>query len=175
MEKQEIAVGDSTKLEIIFNSGRYTRVITKRPKIITNEGPQGKRVEIISNVVQRPDSTFPIIIKPYKIDLTQFGQKVRDEVVFKITNVSDMRLNTSMIAIAGDYFEVEMPETISAGETKEAKLKLKKDALGQEFEKSFTFSLNDPEQTRFTVPVKRNLRPALGQNQPEAGEETDEP
>ena len=104
-------------------------------------------------------------MKPYKIDLTQFGSKVRDEVIFKITNVSDMRLNTSMLSIADDYFEVELPETLPAGETKEAKLRLKKDALGKEFEKSFTFQLNDPEKTRFTMPVKRNLRPAIGQDQ----------
>ena len=78
LEKSEIAVGDSTRLEIIFNTKKYTKRITKSPRIQTNEGPPDKRVQIISEVVARPDSTYPVVIIPYKLDLTQFGEKIRD-------------------------------------------------------------------------------------------------
>lgn len=140
------------------------RKITKKPRIKTNEGPPGKQVEIICNVVDRPDSTYPIVIKPYKLDLTQFGRKVRDQVTFKITNVSDRTLTPSILVAADKYFEVKLPEGIEPGESGEARIKLKEFALDEEFEKSFTLVLDDPLATRFTVPVKRKLRPSVNQS-----------
>lgn len=110
-------------------------------------------------MVERPDSTYPVVIKPYKLDLTQFGEKVRDEVSFRITNVSDQPLKPSMVVWADEYFEVELPESIDPGDFGKARLKLKESAHGSEFEKSFTISFNDATESRFTVPVKRKLRP----------------
>lgn len=133
----------------------------KRPRIQTNEGPPDKYVQIITNVVPRPDSTYPIVIKPYKLDLSQFGEKVRDKIKFKISNISDQKLNLSMISYSKDYFEVKLPKSISAGKTAEGELKLKKLAIDKSFEKSFTFELNDQQKSRFTVPVKRTLRPNI--------------
>ena len=143
--------------------------MTKRPKIMTNEGKPDKRVSISCYIVSRPDSTYPAVIKPYKLDLTQFGEKVRDEVEFRITNVSDKDMEISMVACADAYFEVDLPKSISPGESGTAKLKLRKEALGQEFEKSFTIAVNDAEGSRFTVPVKRNLRPSLQQTSTQTG------
>ena len=87
MEKKEIAVGDSTRLEIIFSTKQYKTRVTKRPSIQTNEGPPNKRVQIIATVVLRPDSTYPLVMRPYKLDLTQFGDKVRKDIEFTI-NIS---------------------------------------------------------------------------------------
>lgn len=132
--------------------------MVKSPRIQTNEGPPDKRVQIITSVVARPDSTYPVVISPYKIDLSQFGDKVRDEMKFAITNNSDAKLDLTMISTFDEYFEVDLPKSISAGETKEAVLKLKQEAVTENFEKSFTFELNDEAKSRFTVPVKRTLR-----------------
>ncbi len=163
LEKQVLAVGDSTTLEIIFSTKSYKSRVTKRPKIITNEGPPDKRLEIIATVVERPDSTYPVVVMPYKLDLTQFGDKVRDEINFKITNVSDQKLDLTMISLADTYFEVELPNSIDAGKTGEGKLKILKDAIGEDFEKSFTFQVSDEQTSRFTVPVKRKLQPSVQQ------------
>lgn len=170
MEKSELAVGDSTGLEIVFNTGHYQGHISKRPKIETNEGPPDKSVQIIVDVVQRPDSTYPVQIKPYKINLTQFGEKVRNEVSFKLTNVSDTELVPKVVAAALRFFKVELPPSIKAGETVEGKVMLTDFGIKQSFEKSITFELNDAQATRFTVPVKRDLRPSVQQtdiSQPE--------
>ncbi len=138
--------------------------VTKKPKITTNEGPPGKGVTIMCNVVDRPDATYPVTIKPYKLDLTQFGSKVRNMVTFRITNVSDKTLKPKVVAIPNQYFKVDLPESIEPGESGEARLKLVESALDEEFEKSFTFELDDATQSRFTVPVKRKLRPSVQQN-----------
>jgi len=158
LSKKELAVGDSTKLEIIFSTKTYKNRITKRPKIQTNEGPPDKRVQIIADVVSRPDSTYPLVMKPYKLDLSQFGEKLRDKIDFTITNVSDAKIDLEMIDFAKDYFEVKLPKSISPGESASCTLKLKKDAVSKNFEKSFTLETNDTKKSRFTMPVKRQLR-----------------
>ncbi|MFC1475131.1 hypothetical protein ACFLQG_00650 [Candidatus Zixiibacteriota bacterium] len=63
-----------------------------------------------------------------------------------------------MISGYDNLFEVELPNSIPAGDTKEAKLKLKETGLQTNFEKSFTFELNDEKVSRFTIPVKRTIR-----------------
>ncbi len=158
MSKKELAVGDSTLLEIIFSTKSYKNRITKRPKIQTNEGPPDKRVQIIADVVARPDSTYPLVMKPYKLDLSQFGEKLRDKIEFTIMNVSDEKVDISMIAFADGYFDVKLPSSIAAGESASCSLKLKKDAIKKNFEKSFTIETSDSKNSRFTMPVKRKLR-----------------
>ena len=157
MLKDVLAVGDSTELEIIFSSKKYRTKITKRPKIQTNEGPPDKFVSITVNVVTRPDSTYPLIMRPYKIDLSQLGSKVIDKMSFEIKNVSDEDLKLKLVSYASEYFEVDLPKKVKAGETKKARVKLRKEVLGKSFDKSFTIELNDEVQSRFTIPVKRKL------------------
>ena len=157
MLKDVLAVGDSTELEIIFSSKKYRSKITKRPKIQTNEGPPDQLVTIIANVVTRPDSTYPLIMRPYKIDLSQLGSKVIDKMSFEIRNVSDEDLKIKLIAYASEYFEVDLPKKIKAGETRKAKVKLRKEVLKKSFDKSFTIELSDEVHSRFTIPVKRKL------------------
>ncbi|RKX20048.1 MAG: hypothetical protein DRP35_06700 [Candidatus Zixiibacteriota bacterium] len=153
-----LAVGDSTKLEIIFSTKKYKNRVSKRPRIQTNSGLPDKTVQIISHVVARPDSTYPVIIKPYKLNLSQFTEKVRDEINFNITNVSEQDLEIRLIAGLPEYFEVSLPKSIGAGKTAEGTLKLKRNHLKNSFDKSFTFELNDEKTSRFTVPVKRTVR-----------------
>ncbi len=134
----------------------------KRPRIKTNEGPPDKFVQIVTHVVDRPDSTYPVVINPYKLDLSQFGDKARDEIEFKIQNVSTEDLNLTLLDASPEYFKVELPDKIGAGKTETAKLTLTKTGQKDAFEKSLTFEVNDKENSRFTVPVKRTLHTSAG-------------
>lgn len=140
--------------------------MTKTPRITTNEGPPDKLVRITCDVVLKPDSTFPIVIKPYKLDLTQFGEKLRDAIKFTIVNVSPQALVPKLIAGAPDFLEITLPKQIGAGKTAEGVVKLKKNVQDKAFDKSFTFELNDSKNTRFTVPVHRVLRTAASASEP---------
>ncbi|MDD3730958.1 MAG: hypothetical protein PHU88_01105 [candidate division Zixibacteria bacterium] len=153
-----LAVGDSTRLEIIFTTHRYKNRISKQPRIETNEGQPDKTVKISADILINPDSTYPVVIKPYKLNISQFGEKIRDEMTFKIENVSDLDLKPSIIDIASEFFEIKLPGTIKAGKTIEGVLKLKKDVLEKAFEKTFTIEFNDDAKSRFTIPVQRSLR-----------------
>jgi hypothetical protein len=153
-----LAVGDSTRLEIILHTKRYKNKIIKQPHIETNEGEPDKTVKITADIVIQPDSTYPIVISPYKLNISQFGEKVRDEMTFKIENVSDEDLKPTIVDIPSDLFEVKLPDKLKAGKTEEAVLKLKDAALDQNFDKTFTIELNDQAKTRFSIPVRRSLR-----------------
>ena len=97
-------------------------------------------------------------MQPYKLDLSQFGEKLRDKIDFKISNVSDQKLDLSMIAFPDKYFEVQMPKSIEPGKSVDCTLKLKKDVIEENFEKSFTIETSDEGHSRFTVPVRRQVR-----------------
>ena len=158
MEKDLLAVGDSTILEIILSTKKYRNRLMKRPRIKTNEGPPDKHVQISAEVVLRPDSTYPIIISPYKIDMSQFTEKVIDKAKFKITNVSDQEISLDMISFPGELMEVKLPQKIKPGKTEKGEIKLKSEVLEESFYKSFTLELNDEKKTRFTIPVKRTVK-----------------
>ena len=156
-----LAVGDSTELEIIFKSGKYKNRVSKRPRIETNEGAQDKHVQITSFVVERPDSTKPLVLQPYKLDLSQFSEKVIDEKTFTITNVSEQKVRLEVVYLPQGLFDVELPSVIGAGQSADARLKLSHDAHGESFEKSVTIeatNVDDDVKTRFTIPVKRTLK-----------------
>lgn len=158
MEKTDVAVGDSTRLEIIFDTRTYKHAVNKSPKIETNEGGPDKVVRISTSVVERPDSTYPVINTPYKLDLSQFTEKKVTQKKLEIANVSDEDLEITLVSSAKDYFDVTLPKSVGAGQTVEAGIELHDDVLEKTFEKSFTFELSDAKHSRFTVPVKRTVR-----------------
>jgi hypothetical protein len=158
LEKDVLRAGDSTMLEIIYNSGHSVGAINKATNITTNAPQPNYRVAIAANILSNPDSTYPIIIKPYKLDISQFGEKVRKDMKFSIVNVSDADLELSVIACPEDLFEVTLPKKIKVGQSAEGLLKIRTEKLSDEFQKSFTIALNDKSNTRFTIPVKRSIR-----------------
>lgn len=170
MDKEILAPGDSTELEIIFSTKSYTRTIVKSPKITTNEGPPDRRVRIETTVVETSDSTSPVIITPCKIDISQFSHGIIDRKSFAVRNVSDRELTLNLLAGPLDMMEIDLPQSVGPGETVEGEVRLHADVLDISFDKSFTFELNDDDTTRFTVPVTRTIHtPASGTREGVAG------
>jgi len=157
LEKDQLGVGDSTQLDIIFSTKTSLNRVSKTPTIQTNEGPPDKRLQIIATIVAQPDSTFPLVIQPYKLDVSQKTENTIDRIEFGIRNVSDEELTVELISGADDYFKVELPKLIKPGEMAKGRLILLKSALGKPFQKSFTIQAGDEVGSRFTVPVKRTI------------------
>lgn len=139
--------------------------MTKRPSIQTNEGAPDKHISITATVVLRPDSTYPLVISPYKIDLSQLGDKVIDQSPITFKNVSEQTLDIHLIAEEGDYFDLDLPKQIGPGQQVEGKVTLRASAGTMSFDKSFTIEATPPGNgngaaARFTVPVKRTVRVA---------------
>ena len=158
LEKSVLAAGDSTRLEIIFSTKSYQRRVSKGPRIETNEASPYTTVSITADITLRPDSTYPVVIRPYKLDLSQFGDKVRDRMTFTVTNVSNAPLIPRLVGCPADMLEVTLPGQLEPGASGEAQVRLKGDAVGQSFENSITLQFDGSEPARFTVPVKRTIK-----------------
>jgi len=158
LEKSELAVGDSTYVEVIYSTKTYRGKQSKRPSITTNMGTAPMRVNFTAEVVTNPQETYPIKISPYKFDISQFGEKERSKLEFKIENVSESDVNVSLIDMDDKYFKVKLPSKIKAGGTESGEVEIYDEYINSEFEKSITIELNDPDHSRFTIPVKRTIR-----------------
>jgi|WetSurMetagenome_2_1015567.scaffolds.fasta_scaffold255327_2 hypothetical protein len=157
VKKQELAVGDSTDLEIIFSTGQYLGAVSKSPSIQTNEGPPARNVSFKCTVLRAPDSTYPIVIKPYRLSVSRAGKLEIDEGKVTLANISDQDIQVKVIDAAYDYFTVNAPKVIKKGASADLKIKLKEQGLSTPFEKSVTLELNDTPKSRFTIPVVRRL------------------
>jgi hypothetical protein len=115
-------------------------------------------VQITADILANPDSTFPIVISPYKFDISQFGEKERSSLEFTIKNVSADELEVKLADMPSDMFVLTLPKKIKPGKYEKGKIVVKKDYLPKEFEKSITLQVNDKLNSRFTVPAKRTIR-----------------
>lgn len=99
-----------------------------------------------------------MVFKPYKFDISQYGEKPRKKLEFTITNVTDEKLAVQLVDMPIGMFKVSLPKNVKPGKTAKGKIELFDDFLSEEFEKSITIELTGKETTRFTVPVKRVIR-----------------
>lgn len=151
--KTELAVGDSTKLEITFDTRNYRNRTIKRPKIQTNEGPIDQYLKIISDVLVNPDSTYPLIISPFKLNIASDNKKSSNEIKFQIKNISDISVSLSKVYVPESLYSVDLPLKIEPGKTFDASIKLTGDGLTSNFENSFTIEADIGSKYRFTIPV----------------------
>lgn len=115
-------------------------------------------VKITSEVISNPDSTYPIVISPYKFDISQFGEKERSWLEFKLTNISEEDIDVKLVDMPYEMFSVKLPKKIKAGKTETGKIQILDGFIESEFEKSMTIELNDKAVSRFTIPIKRTIR-----------------
>ena len=155
LEKDRVAVGDSAKLEIIFNSRRFLNRVTKQPTIKTNGMEPVKKIQIIATIVPKGDTTRPLMFEPNMLDFFGDNEEVLKPVEFKIHNLSEQSLNLTVVATDDDYFKAELPKSIGPGETKTGKVTLMKEYAPKAFFKSLTLQVNDDWSHRFTIPVAR--------------------
>lgn len=155
LDKSELTVGDSTKLEITFDTGNFRRRTIKRPRLETNEGPLHKYLKIISDIMVHPDSSYPVTIVPYKLNTKLLTLNSSNELEFKINNVSESIVSLSKIYVPDQYYTVILPKKIEPGETKIGKIKLTVEGNASNFENSFTILADNGRKFRFTIPVTR--------------------
>jgi hypothetical protein len=155
LEKRVLAPGDSTVVEIIFSTGQYGGRVNKTAYITANTGEPERRIIISTEVLARVDSTYPVVISPYVLDLGQSTDPKSEQARFTIRNASDRELIPSLTVYPRDVFEIKLPKRVKAGESAEATLHLKSGAPAA-FMKSFTIALDDTKNSRFTMIARRN-------------------
>ncbi|MFQ6008146.1 MAG: DUF1573 domain-containing protein [Candidatus Zixiibacteriota bacterium] len=153
-----IAPGDSTNLEIFFSTKSFRGPVSKRPYLVTNASPEHIYVKISAVLLPEPDTVMPISLSPYNLDVSQFTERPRRKAKFLIQNKGDQDYELTLVDWSRQYFDVELPQKVKAGETVEGLVIVHQDKINSEFEQSLTFEINDEKHTRYTLPVKRMYR-----------------
>ncbi|MFQ5607434.1 MAG: DUF1573 domain-containing protein [Candidatus Zixiibacteriota bacterium] len=161
LEKNRIAPGDSARLEIIFNSGKYTGRVVKHPQIqiVSQFMPQLLKIE--ATIVANSKDLSPLRLAPQRLDISQIGERVVSEAGFRIVNVSDDDLSLEMLETARGFLDTHLPARIAAGDSVELRMRIAPESLKNSFEKSITFSATPAaggEKTVYSMPVTRRYR-----------------
>lgn len=151
LEKTALAPGDSTRLEVIFDSKKFTNRVNKNVRITTNEGEQPQIVRFTAVIEDTTSSTLPLVIVPRALDIT--GETKSEQRVLMLTNRTDQTLPLRLVEWPAEYLTVDLPATIAPHETIRAAITLTPEALAGAFKKSFTLETGEENGTRYSVPV----------------------
>ncbi len=148
--------GDSTRLDIIFATRSFVGHVNKRPYIVTN-APTGKAgMSIFAEILTDPESATPVVIRPPKLDVSQFTAQPRRRATFQVVNKSAEDLAVHLQDTAYKSFDVQLPATIKAGATVEGAIIVKKDKVASAFKESFTFEVvGSDARDVYTLPIDR--------------------
>ncbi len=161
-----LAPGDSTRLEIVFSTKSFRGLVAKQPFFETNAGTERYYLKIIADLSVDAEQMRPLVVSPAVVDVSQFTEAPRRRAKFQITNHDDKDYDLRLVDHAFNNFDIELPKRIKAGETVDATVLVKEALVGEAFEQSITFELNDADSTRYTVPIKRvvRIKPELSQS-----------
>ena len=157
MKKKELAVGDSTEIELIYHSRGHKGRINKAARISTSDSAIAQvSIRFTAEAGGYPDPSFALNVIPPVLDFTAVEGKKRTKMSAQIKNVSDERLKIKAVSYAKDLFKIRLSDSdLKPGERTKLMVKLNRRANLDKFEKSITFELNDKEKTRFSIPVKK--------------------
>ena len=153
-----LAPGDSTALEIIFSTKSFRGAVTKRPYLMTNASEEKVYLKSSAELLAEPEKMAPVALTPPRLDVSQFGEKIRRVGSFLIENRSDRDFKIKLVDDYGKLFEIKLPDKVKAGESVTGRVRVLEEAVETEFEQSLTIEINDDKNSRFTLPVKRSYR-----------------
>lgn len=153
-----LAPGDSTVLEILFSTKSYRGPVSKSPHLETNADDAKVYLKIKADLLADPREARPIMLDPYRLDVSQYKAKPRLRARFQIHNKDTVDYRITLIDHADEFFDVKLPEVVKAGDSAWGAVKVHESVAQKEFEHSLTFEINDDDATRYTLPVKRLYR-----------------
>ncbi|MCP4569937.1 MAG: DUF1573 domain-containing protein [FCB group bacterium] len=157
LDKKEIVVGDSARLEIIFDTKKYKGKMMKSTRIQTNAEEKPVMLRFSARgITDENRATLPIMIDPPVLRFDPGDTDNGGQLQFKITNKSDQDIEFKIIDSPERWCKVQLPPTISPGQTASGRVTLRNTETVKKFAKSFTIELNDKRKTRFTMPLVGN-------------------
>jgi hypothetical protein len=157
MERDWIAPGDSLKVGIYWEMGKALNAIGRFPYIYTNAQADPYRIYLTGYVVKSGDSLRPLSVSPYKFELTKYGDHAIDSMSFKLTNHLSREISVRVVSFPLEECDVFVPSSIKGGGTAEGYIKVRPEFLDKEFKRSITLQMDDPKNTRVTLPIRRKF------------------
>lgn len=158
LEKDTIPPGDSARLEIIFDSGRYLGRVHKRPQIQINDELFPHVLMIWANILPDSAQRPPLDVQPRSLEL----QSEATGGAVTVTNISGAPISLRFIEIDRRHLSGTLPERLEPGASAELKLQVSAAPEGWLL-KSVTIEgapVDGGEPTRYTIPVRFGDIPA---------------
>jgi hypothetical protein len=146
---------DSIPVNIQFHTRNFLGFMTKKPGIKLEGATEEIPFVLYAEIIVKPENASPLVVTPAKVDVSQFSSKPRRRGVFSIVNNGIQDFQIKIIDSSFKSFKVELPAVIKSGEKIEGRVLVDKDKIAKSFEESFTFFINDGNQTRYSVPIVR--------------------
>lgn len=157
-----LAVGDSTDVEIIFNTGHYTSRTSKSASIICNSPGMAPALSITAFPVASVDSLKLFRVSPAMISMDSLRPEDQSspwEYELAVRNVSSEPLELTLVSSPYEFVSVDMPGgSVGPGDEKTIKVKVDRNIADQLFNRSFTIEASDSARTRLTVPISKAMR-----------------
>ena len=158
LEQNWIAPGDSMKVDICWDTKRTMGPTGSYPYIfLSGENGGVARVFITGTIIKYPDSLRPVSLTPYIFDVSTFGDQSKDSLEFSVRNHSDEDLTLTALSMDVYQCDIFLPASVPAGGVVKGYIKVKPEYLDKEFKRSFTILLNNKDNTRITIPVRRKI------------------
>jgi hypothetical protein len=161
--KSELAVGDSTWIELIFTTGSNKGTVSKSARVTTNDTIVGPvNISFKVNAVADTDSVLQLAAKPNGLDFGPIEQKRRPKLETKIYNLSPEEMKLEVVSYPPGYFKkVELSDDdLKPGDDTKLKVELNRDKEEEQFQKTITIegkSKTNTDKFRLTIPVIKGI------------------
>ena len=157
MKKTELAIGDSTKLEISYYTGSAVTRERKYVQVISNDIASGyNRLEVTAEVKPKPDTMLTLSYSPYILEFVEEkGGRLKEKKV-EFRNIGKEEYRFQIIDYPKGLFEAKLSrEILKPGEKLELKVKPEKRFPPDTVKKSITLKVKGKKEFRITIPLKK--------------------
>ncbi len=155
LDRNIIPPGDSVALRVLFATNDYETRISLRTQVHyrTSEGAASKQVQIVCTVSENPDSQWPLLIKPYRIEWNSLPNREQNFESFSITNVSERDAILRLIDYRSDLFEISLPTRVQSDDSRVGTLSLHRTPFSGSVISSITIEVENGSRSRITIPI----------------------
>jgi hypothetical protein len=163
----ELAVGDSTWIELIYTMGQHSMGISKSARVSTNDTTTGDlNISFKGQGWTSSDTGIKLSVDPKVLDFGPIGKKRRTQVETEIKNLGEEVMELAVVDSPPEFFkEVELSkDEIKPNQTAKLKVRLNKETEDQRFQKSITLSAKGKTTTyRLTLPVQKGIESTVAE------------
>lgn len=154
LSKADVGPGDTSQLDIFFDSKKFHGKITKKVSVLSND-PTDPYTEIYFSALV--DRVHPLLsATPAVIEATlEEGEKVGSSYQVKLSNTGDAAIGVDIVSSSEPYLEAKLSRaTIEPGQSIDLIIKLRSIRESKkEPWYSVTLETDDPQKQRLTIPL----------------------
>jgi hypothetical protein len=163
LKKTELAIGDSTELEISYFTGAALTLETKTVTVSSSDTVSGfNRLDITADVNPKPDTLLDISYAPYSLEFKEKKKGKFEEMKVEFRNKGKEEYKLQVIDYPKGFFEAKLSdEILRSGKVIELKVKPVKKFPPDTVKKSITIGVVGKKEFRVTIPLKREKAPGM--------------